>query len=701
VKFLKTILFAAVAILTTSLASCGGGGSNPTPPPIAVSFSAQPPASLTASTTTAITANVSNDNASAGVKWTVTCGSSICGSFNPTSTPSGIATTYEAPANIPTNNTITVTATSVSDSTKSASASITITAAAGITVSFAAQAPDTLVHDATTNLTAVVSADSANAGVTWSVTCESAACGSFNPTSTPSNGATVYTAPAAIPVGSAVTVRATSVTDTTKSASTSISIVNAALADGTYIFRLSGEDQYGVYYSVGAFTVQSGNISGGEMDYVDPNGGKTNMIPASGSSLSTESNGNLQIALTTGDAGVGKNGVLLIRAAAVSPSRALITEFDAGAAATGTLDLQSSKAAPSGGYAFNLSGLDGNDPSLILGIGGVISISGTSVNVTKSVLDYNDSGNTAQAQVFTSGSVTPPDSFGRVTISLQPSEASGLPQFGLSGYIVSANRIHLIEDLDDSLEGVLGGTAIGQGANAGNFTAASASGASYAYGVNGIDTGNGGLLQMGGGFGLNADGTVGGALVIADLDCCGSVPITGGTWTIDPTGRVTISNLITASNIKTPLNFQLYLDGNGNALELGVDQFEVTAGSAFAQVGMPGTGTYAIGAQGFSSVNDNQPVWSAAGPIMLDNILNWSGSTDYNVFGGDAQADALLSGTTNTTRGLLQINGLDVTNSGTDGYGYFPIDASRLIAIEVDNNQLGLIYIEAVTPANQ
>jgi hypothetical protein len=42
-----------------------------------------------------------------------------------------------------------------------------------------------------------------------------------------------------------------------------------------------------------------------------------------------------------------------------------------------------------------------------------------------------------------------------------------------------------------------------------------------------------------------------------------------------------------------------------------------------------------------------------------------------------------------------------VTNSGTDGYGYFPIDASRLIAIEVDNNQLGLIYIEAVTPTNQ
>jgi hypothetical protein len=701
VKSLKTILFAAVAVLTMSLASCGGGGSDPTPPPIAVSFSAQPPALLTVSTTTAITANVSNDSSGAGVKWTVTCASVSCGTFNPTSTPSGVAATYEAPANIPTNNTVTVTVTSVSDSTKSASASITITAAAGITVSFAAQPPATLVHGATTNLTAVVSADSANAGVTWSVTCGSAACGSFNPAFTPSNGATVYSAPATIPVGSAVAVKATSVTDTTKSASASITIVNAALADGTYIFRLSGEDQYGVYYSAGAFTVQSGNISGGEMDYVDQNGGKTDTIPTSGSSLSTESNGNLQIALATGDAGVGKNGVLTIRAAIVSPSRALITQFDTDAAATGTLDLQTSNAAPSGGYAFNLSGLDGNNPSLVLGIGGVISINGTSVNVANSVLDYNDSGSTAQAQALTSGSVTAPDSFGRVTISLQPSEASGLPQFGLSGYIVGANRIHLIEDLDDSLEGVLGGTAIGQGANAGNFTRASASGASYAYGVNGIDTGNGGLLQMGGGFGLNADGTVGGDLVIADLDCCGSVPITGGTWTIDPTGRVAISNLVTASNLKTPLTFQLYLDGNGNALELGVDQYEVTAGSAFAQMGMPGTGTYAIGAQGFSSVNDNQPAWSAAGPITLDNVLNWSGSTDYNVFGDGAQANVLLSGTTNTAQGLLHISGLDVTNSGTDGYGYFPIDASRLIAIEVDNNQLGLIYIEAVTPTNQ
>jgi hypothetical protein len=189
--------------------------------------------------------------------------------------------------------------------------------------------------------------------------------------------------------------------------------------------------------------------------------------------------------------------------------------------------------------------------------------------------------------------------------------------------------------------------------------------------------------------------------VIADLDCCGSVPIISGTWTIDVTGRVTISNLVTASNIKTPLNFQLYLDGNGSALELGVDRYEVTAGSAFAQVGVPGTGTYAIGAQGFSSVNDNQPLWSAAGPITLDNILNWSDSTDYNVFGAKPQAGVMLSGTTNTARGLLQINGLDVTNSGAGGYGYFPIDASRLIAIEVDNNQLGLISIEAVTPTNQ
>jgi hypothetical protein len=44
-----------------------------------------------------------------------------------------------------------------------------------------------MVVSTTTSLTAVVTNDSKNAGVTWSVTCGSSQCGSISPTSTASN----------------------------------------------------------------------------------------------------------------------------------------------------------------------------------------------------------------------------------------------------------------------------------------------------------------------------------------------------------------------------------------------------------------------------------------------------------------------------------------------------------------------------------
>src|SRR6202012_5022903 len=109
--------------------------------------------------------------------WSVTCGTSSCGSFSPTSTQSGAATTYTAPANVPTGGTVTVMATSVTDGTAPASTIITIAAPAGVSVSFATTPPAALTINNTFPLTAVVTGDSKNAGVTWTVTCGSAACG--------------------------------------------------------------------------------------------------------------------------------------------------------------------------------------------------------------------------------------------------------------------------------------------------------------------------------------------------------------------------------------------------------------------------------------------------------------------------------------------------------------------------------------------
>jgi hypothetical protein len=95
--------------------------------PVSITFTQALPTSMLASSQTMISATVFNDPANAGVDWTVSCGSSSCGSFNPTHTVSAVDTAYTAPATIPNGNTVTITATATADPTKFISGTITIT----------------------------------------------------------------------------------------------------------------------------------------------------------------------------------------------------------------------------------------------------------------------------------------------------------------------------------------------------------------------------------------------------------------------------------------------------------------------------------------------------------------------------------------------------------------------------------------------
>lgn len=96
---------------------------------ISLGFAPAPPSTLQTSASTQIKAVVNNDAANAGVNWSVVCASTDCGSFSKAKTASGVATTYTAPASVPSGGTVQVTATSVTDPTKAVSSTITITAA--------------------------------------------------------------------------------------------------------------------------------------------------------------------------------------------------------------------------------------------------------------------------------------------------------------------------------------------------------------------------------------------------------------------------------------------------------------------------------------------------------------------------------------------------------------------------------------------
>lgn len=227
-----------VLLLTLALAlnnsGCGGGSASP-PSQLAISVSlSQTTATIQAGTTMQLTATVNNDSAGKGVTWSVACSAGQCGSVSPTSTTSGTPTTYTAPATVPASGTITVTATSLADSSKSATATLTIVLAPisiGITGSTAVNIP----AGATVQFTAVVSNDSTNKGVSWSVSCSASSCGSVSPISTSSGSPTTYTAPSTPPVNTlTVDVTATSVADPSQSvlAVVSVESINISVTPG-------------------------------------------------------------------------------------------------------------------------------------------------------------------------------------------------------------------------------------------------------------------------------------------------------------------------------------------------------------------------------------------------------------------------------------------------------------------------------------
>lgn len=478
------------------------------------------------------------------------------------------------------------------------------------------------------------------------------------------------------------------------------------LADGTYVYHVTGQKANGPYTVSGAFTVAGGVIAGGEQDYTDVTAGYVNGIVAATSSLGM-AGGNVQVVLDTGNTAVGVNGIETLRAAKVSSSRLLVSGFDPKAVGTGSIDLQTSRAAPSAGYAFAVSG--SNVAGNLVAIGGVMNIVGTAVSPTGSVFDISTANpatkvsSMLQEQAFQSGSVTAPDAYGRVVFTLTPSTVSGVPPLALAGYIVSPDRIQLVESAQsgDLLNANTGGVALGQGANTGTFSAASASiaGQSYAHGSMGLDLIGG--VALSGAFALNTNGTLGGVLALNDLTYVGAWDV-AGLYSVDPTGRVTVFvNSLTSQTAMAPtssMSFQMYLDGKGNAMMLGGDAFEATQGIAYTQASTTLNGHYALAGLSAIPTPSGNAAWSAAGLAAVSNT-NFGGSVDFNSGNDRPRGNVALGGFQDAAHGLLHLVGLSPYDAAaSSGFGYYPVSGNRMWALEVDRNSASLLLLEGVTP---
>jgi hypothetical protein len=293
-------------------------------------------------------------------------------------------------------------------------------------------------------LVATVFNDKNNAGVTWSCTPANA-CGSFSPGTTGYEIDTLYTAPVAPANGPitpnlayTVTITATSVAESSQSASTTINV-----GQQYAIVLPSGNGGWG---QAGSVTLDGlGNVLGGEVDWESPCCGTGNIkvVPTSatgGSSYTLDATGHGTLSLDlAGDFQV--HGIT-----ATSNSHLVIAEEDQfngyTIGAVGSMDLQTAlQAGPSfsgsqvsGGYSFTLSGYSGamgENGSW----GGIFTADGTATpispgNITSGIFDENVGNNpvgsgynsvTGTAGLSFTGTYTAPDANGRGVITLSTS----------------------------------------------------------------------------------------------------------------------------------------------------------------------------------------------------------------------------------------------------------------------------------------
>jgi hypothetical protein len=202
------------------------------PLPVTIAISPPQTIALGVNGTAPLSATVSSDPTAAGVLWSLSCGSAAagaCGSLqsglpNPNQTASTGQITYTAPAAIPPGGVVTITAASVADPTKSKQAMATIAP-----ISIGVLTPTVTVPILTiANLTATVSFDASNKGVTWGApTCAATgagACGTLSTTHTASGGSVIYSAPTSIPTGATVTVVASATANPSATAPVTITI---------------------------------------------------------------------------------------------------------------------------------------------------------------------------------------------------------------------------------------------------------------------------------------------------------------------------------------------------------------------------------------------------------------------------------------------------------------------------------------------
>jgi hypothetical protein len=502
----RTVLPLALPVLT--LASFWACSSPPTTRATSIGFTQALPSSMQTNAYAMVSTTVTNDTGNKGVDWSVSCGSSSCGSLNPTHTASGSTTTFSAPAVIPVGNAVTITATASADTSKFVFATVMLTGAA-VAITFAKAPPPSLGTGAQAMISATVSNDSFSAGVDWALTCDNSTCGSFNPAHTASGDSTTFTAPVAISKTITVTITATASADTSKSV-----VAKMIIALGTISFTqtppaslvtstqamisatvLNDSANLGVDWSV---TCGSSDCGSFNPTHTASGSATTYTAPA------TIPTGNIATVTATSTA---------------NPTDTVSAKVTITASALSLLK---------GPYAFLFSG---NDANGFFAVAGAILADGNG-HITKGEEDFSDTSFVSPAHTL-SGTYSL-GSDGRGTITLHVND----PKVGVNGvetlsFAVISSHHSLVIEFD--------GTATSSGTldlqNPANFSTGSVAGG-YSFSFSGLDV-NGSPEDSGGVFTADGTGKFDGTQDINDFGVITSGPLAGTYNAPDSFGRGT------------------------------------------------------------------------------------------------------------------------------------------------------------------
>ena len=606
-----------------------------------------------------------------------------------------------------------------------------------LTVQMVQAPPPAIMAGGMAGIVATVLYDNKNGGVTWTCT-PAAACGTFTPTTTGYQVATLYTAPASGPAGALnipVTITATSVTDSTKSAraTTTVQVATPALLQGQYAFVLQGFASFGM---VGSVTLDgAGNIVSGEADS-SANGFYSTVPSITGTyTIDPTGHGTLAFSLNNtsccGTFGQAHSITCTATSSTGVCSHLVISEADQFNGLTiggvGSMDLQTagptfSASQVAGGYSFTLTGFSGAAVKAAGGTGlngnwgGIFTADGVSA-IAGGIFDTNTVGGApSYSSIPFTGTFTPPDANGRGTLTFTTNGGTTYAYYIVTPKVL---RLTSISNL-----GYAGNTGSAYGQGAVGTTNAALTG-SFVFGDLGFDV-PGNAMGAAGEFTTDGNGGItAGIMDLNDSGNSGSLDL-GLSWASSlysisgsPRGTITGPSGQTYNVYLTDPNLNL-LDpnnssGGGGALFLETDATFSTIGMLVPQP-TPSSATLQ-GPYALLLSDQNNPAHSDGG-FVGDFVVSPTGGTFAGegafqgqgtnnatlivgpvagTFAADANHAGRYTGSITTTPAFPN-GAIGGTTSGTEQVSYYLASGSQGFVVETDTVAPVTGLVEAQDP---